>query len=210
MTGMLLLGLSACSLMLGAEDHPPLKPDLVPVRAKAQPMSCGPAAASIVLAYFGKEVAESTLGSLVEPDGNTSFLGLSRLFQSLDLEPLAIRCRPEDLRELNGVAILQLRASSNVVGAKPSSHFVVAMHEDGKPLSVMDSTLPMETWGRLSPEAAVRSWTGNVLIVRRRVADPSTTVFGVIGAVFGGAGIWGGMHVARRWQRRREPVPGAD
>ena len=187
------IGAAVLALGAAADLH-----DWVPARARASRVACGPAAASVVLCYHGIRVPEASLDALVRADGTTTFADLCRLFQSEGLDPIAVRCGPEDLRELRGVAVLQLLVP-DVAGERGASRpqFVVAIGNGSEGLRIVDSRLPKETWGRLETEATLRLWGGNALVVRREGMSGGWILTGTGAALAALGGLTAGRRLGR-------------
>ena len=186
-------------MLLGGADGSQV---LVSPRSRSERVSCGPAAASVVMAFHKREVVDERLRGLVDTEGSTSFADLCRFFREQRLDAIPLRARPEDVSQLRGIAILQLalpRAENAESGVGDrTEHFVVAIGDGHSSIRILDTSLPREVQHRMSLESALRNCTGNILVVREipiRLGPLGAGIGGLSGAAVGFAI---GRYLARR------------
>jgi|GEM_PF-6958935 len=154
------------------------------------------------MTYYGRTVDEERLRHLGSHDGSTSFAELRRYFQREHLDAIPLRATPEALKQLRGVAVLQLEipraGNANTDIGERTGHFVVAIGDGDGAVRVVDSTLPRHLQDKMSLESALWSWTGNVLVMRAPPGGIGWLGGAFLGFCGGAAGIVSGGFLARR------------
>jgi hypothetical protein len=180
---------------------------------------CGPR----ILYFFARHAGrECTLEEVVglcgtAPDGTTDLVSLSRAAEALDLDPLLIQCRADQLLDLGGPAIfcvVRNRSPQKEGGdGELVVHYVGFVRPEGDAYRVVDPSLLIGDL-RMSEAEVQRSFTGHALLLRgcpRPVVRPAWMTWrNVLGAAvavsLAGAAV---TIVARRKIRRKGAAPRA-
>jgi ABC-type bacteriocin/lantibiotic exporter with double-glycine peptidase domain len=133
---------------------------------------CGPRILYFFARYTRRECTLEEVVNLCEinSDGTIDLDGLARAAVSLDLDPLLIECRAEQLLELGGPAILCIKTSHAPPDQdQPSGvervHFVGLVRSDGDGYRLMDPSVSMGGQ-TVSGRAIEAGFAGRALLLR--------------------------------------------